>query len=47
MAGITLKDIKEYFGYQSLSDFSADWKGVDAASREQIKTGIENGSLTY
>ena len=47
MAGIALKDIKDYFGYESLSAFSADWRGLDAESREQIKTGIENGSLTY
>lgn len=47
MATITLKDIKDFFGYKSLSDFSADWKQVSDADRAQIKTGIENESFTY
>lgn len=45
--GITLKDIKEFFGFKSLSEFSAEWRQVSDADREQIKAGIENGSLAY
>jgi hypothetical protein len=47
MLGITLKDVKEYFGYSTLSEFSQDWKKLSEDERQQIKSGLENGSLTY
>lgn len=47
MSEATLKDIKDFFGYSSLSAFSADWKQMPEQDREQIRTGIGNGSLTY
>jgi hypothetical protein len=47
MAGISLKDIKDYFEYETLREFSADWKLLSAEAKEQIRSGIENGSLTY
>jgi len=47
MAGISLKDIREFFG-MSLSEFGPNWwETLGPEGREQIKTGIENGSLTY
>lgn len=47
MAEITLKGIKDFFGYSSLSAFSADWKEMPEKDRAQIKEGLSNGSLTY
>lgn len=43
----TIKDIKDFFGYDSLSAFSADWKALDDRSKEQIKQGLEDGSFDY
>lgn len=44
---ITLKDIKEFFGFTSLSEFSAEWKPLSEKDREDIKSGIDNGTFTY
>lgn len=41
------KEIKEFFGYAKLTDFSTDWKGLDDVSKAQIRVGIGNGTLTY
>lgn len=45
--GINLKDIKDFFGFTSLSEFSTEYKQLSEKDREEIKAGIENGSLTY
>ena len=47
MPKITLNDVKAFFGYANLSDFSADWKLLSVEDREQIRGGIENATLTY
>ena len=47
MAEATLTDVKNFFGYSTLSDFSKDWKEVPDADRKQIRDGIGDGSLTY
>lgn len=47
MSDITLKDIKEYFGYRTLADFSKDWKALTVAERDQIKGGIADKSFNY
>lgn len=44
---IQLKDLKEYFGYSKLADFSKDWKELTEEDRMQIKAGIADGSMTY
>jgi hypothetical protein len=31
----------------SLTEFSAEWKTLDDASKDQIKKGIGDGTLTY
>lgn len=46
-APMTLKDLKEYFGYAKLTDFSKDWKHLSETDRAEIRGGIENGSMTY
>lgn len=43
----TPKEIKEFFGYAKLTDFSADWKALDDVSKQQIREGIGNGTFTY
>lgn len=43
---VTLKDICAFFE-MSLSDFSKAWKALPDADKAQIKSGLENGTLTY
>lgn len=44
---ISAKELKEFFGYTKLADFSRDWKELSEAERDQIRTGIADGSFTY
>lgn len=39
--------IRDFFGYTSLAEFARDWKQLDARSKEQIKSGIGNGTYDY
>lgn len=43
----TPKEIKEFFGYAKLTEFSADWKALDDKSKAQIREGIGSGTFTY
>lgn len=43
---VTLKDIMQFFEMDSAT-FMKEWRGLSAQDKEQIKSGIENGSLTY
>jgi hypothetical protein len=43
----TLKEIKDYFGYTSLSAFSADWRVLPEKDRAHIREGIGNHTFTY
>lgn len=43
----TLGEIKDFFGYPSLTAFAKDWKEMPVPDREQIKKGLGDGSLTY
>lgn len=47
MAEASLKDIKDFFGYETLPAFAADWKQLPEADRAQIRGGITDGTLTY
>lgn len=47
MATVTIKEIKEYFGYAKLTDFSKDWKLMSDQDKAQIKAGLENETYTY
>jgi hypothetical protein len=47
MAGITIKDIRTFFGYQKLADFSRDWKLLTDVDKDQIRTGLTDGSYSY
>jgi hypothetical protein len=42
-----VKDLKEFFGYTKLADFSRDWKLLSEESKEQIRTGISDGTFNY
>lgn len=44
---VSLSEVNKYFGYPNLSAFSADWKALSIEDRDQIKAGLEDGSLTY
>lgn len=47
MAEASLKEIKDFFGYESLSAFSKDWKILPETDRKDIREGLSNGTLTY
>lgn len=44
----TVKEVKDYFG-MSLTEMKAEWVqgGLTAEDKEQIMTGIGNGTRTY
>lgn len=42
-----LNDIRKFFGYENLAQFRKDWSELTDADKTQIRTGLENGSLTY
>lgn len=41
------KEIKEFFGYTKLADFSADWKQLTDKDKADIRNGIGDGTFTY
>ena len=47
MPEASLTDVKNYFGYPSLSAFGVDWKQMPDEDRRQIREGIGNGTFTY
>jgi hypothetical protein len=42
-----VKDLKEFFGYAKLADFSREWKELTDDDREQLRTGIADGTFNY
>lgn len=43
----SLGKIREFFGYASLADFGKDWRQLTDEDKDQIRTGIEDGTLNY
>ena len=43
----TLNDIRIFFGYDNATQFRKEWMELSPESREQIKKGIADGTLTY
>lgn len=41
-----LKEIRDYFGMKA-ADMIREWKELSEKDKEEIRTGIENGTLTY
>lgn len=44
---LTVKDLKDFFGYAKLADFSKDWKLLADEDRDQLRAGIADGTMTY
>ena len=42
-----VKAVMAFFGYPSASAFMKDWKALSETDKEQIREGLDNGSLTY
>lgn len=42
-----LIQLKEFFGYAKLADFSADWKRLGDKDKTDIKSGFVDGTMTY
>lgn len=38
--------VMEFFGMKA-GQFRSEWAALSAAEKEQLKNGIENGTLTY
>ena len=45
----SIKQVADFFRMdgESLTEFSAQWKRMSDADKEQIKAGVGDGSLTY
>jgi len=39
--------VKDFFGYKNLAAFRKDWEALTDEDKVQLRTGIENGTLTY
>ena len=39
--------IRDALGYTSNTQFSREWKELPERDRDQIRAGVENGTLTY
>ncbi len=48
---IGVKDLKEFFGYTKLTDFSREWKELSDEDRDedrdQLRGGILDGTFNY
>lgn len=44
---LTIKDMKEFFGYTKLADFSKDWKELTDTDKVQIRQGLADGTYNY
>ena len=47
MAENYLTAIRNFFGYETLKDFRADWGNLTDADKKQLRAGIESGTLSY
>ena len=43
----TMIDVMKFFGYSSTAAFSKDWKLMVDNDKLQLKSGIDDGTLTY
>jgi hypothetical protein len=43
---VTLNEIREFFE-MNLSEFRAEWMPLGDDDKDDIKMGMENGSMTY
>jgi hypothetical protein len=42
-----MREVMEYFGYESAAKFAVDWKKCTATDKAQLKAGLADGSLSY
>ena len=43
---VSIKDIRDFFG-MTAKDMIREWKLLTEESKDQIRTGLGNGTLTY
>jgi hypothetical protein len=46
-ATLTIKDMKEFFGYTKLADFSKDWKELSDKDKQDIRQGLADDTYNY
>ena len=39
--------VKDYFGYKSMAEFRKDWSELTDQDKTDLRTGVDNGTLTY
>jgi hypothetical protein len=47
MADANPKQIKDFFGYESITAFAAGWKALSEEDKAHLRAGIGDGTLTY
>ncbi len=44
---VSIREIQKYFAYDSIKEFSADWKALSEKDKADLRIGISNGTFTY
>lgn len=39
--------VKDFFGYTNIAQFRKEWAALTEQDKTELRTGIENGTLTY
>lgn len=47
MAENVLVTLRKALGYQTLKEFSADWKTLSDADKADLRSAVESGTMTY
>jgi len=47
MGDVTLVQIMKFFGYDNTAQFRKEWNDLNPADKEDIKAGLNDGTLTY
>ena len=42
-----LTELKNYFGYKSMSEFTQDYKALTPKDQKELREGIGDGTFTY
>jgi hypothetical protein len=42
-----MNEVRQFFGYENAAQFRKDWVALTPEDKEQLKKGIQDGSLNY
>lgn len=43
----TMIDVMKYFEYENAATFRKEWTQLSELDKEQLKNGLDNGTMTY